>query len=162
MDASHRSDLTRRLVLRGATLGTVTVPVLAACGDDPEAAPSASATSEQPTSTPTRQPSATDSPTPGTGGEVLAETGDIEVGGAVFLDSGIVITQEPAGAFHAFDRTCTHAGCDVTDVQDGAIHCPCHGSQFDVTSGAVLQGPAETPVGSYPVRLEGADLQIRR
>ena len=40
------------------------------------------------------------------------------------------------------------------------VTCPCHGSQFDVTTGKVLRGPAREPVRSYPVRLETGALRV--
>jgi nitrite reductase/ring-hydroxylating ferredoxin subunit len=44
---------------------------------------------------------------------------------------------------------------------DGAtVTCPCHGSQSDVTSGAVLRGPAETRVRSRRVEVQGEDLLV--
>jgi len=45
---------------------------------------------------------------------------------------------------------CTHAGCTV-DFQSGVIACPCHGSEFDANTGAVLRGPAATPLGAKRV-----------
>lgn len=66
------------------------------------------------------------------------------------------------GHLYAFDDTCTHRGCSLAEAElDGTtITCICHGSRFDVTSGALLRGPAERPIGTYPVREEGGDLQI--
>lgn len=54
------------------------------------------------------------------------------------------------GCLYAFDDTCTHRGCSLANGElDGTIvTCACHGSQFDVTSGVVLRGPAEKPVRS--------------
>lgn len=37
---------------------------------------------------------------------------------------------------------------------------PCHRSQFDVTSGAVLRGPAQQPVRSRLVQVDGEDLLV--
>jgi nitrite reductase/ring-hydroxylating ferredoxin subunit len=64
--------------------------------------------------------------------------------------------------FYAFGDTCTHQGCSLADGElDGAtVTCPCHGSQFNVTTGEVLRGPAREPVRSYPVRLEASALKI--
>jgi nitrite reductase/ring-hydroxylating ferredoxin subunit len=64
------------------------------------------------------------------------------------------------GHLYAFDDTCTHAGCSLAKGKlDGTtVTCPCHGSQFDVTSGVVLRGPAARPVRSRVVRVEGEDL----
>jgi nitrite reductase/ring-hydroxylating ferredoxin subunit len=77
---------------------------------------------------------------------------------------GPVAVANAAGTFYAFDDTCTHKRCSLAegDLDGTVVTCICHGSQFDVTTGAVRQGPAETPVGSYPVRVEGSDLQVRR
>lgn len=51
------------------------------------------------------------------------------------------------GQLHAFDDTCTHRACSLAKgTLDGTtVTCPCHGSQFDVTSGAVIRGPAQRP-----------------
>ncbi len=64
------------------------------------------------------------------------------------------------GRLYAFDDTCTHAGCSLADGDlDGTtVTCACHGSQFDVTSGAVLRGPAQRPVRSLRIEMEGEDL----
>jgi nitrite reductase/ring-hydroxylating ferredoxin subunit len=64
------------------------------------------------------------------------------------------------GSLYAFDDTCTHAGCSLAKGKlDGTtVTCPCHGSQFDVTSGAVLRGPASRPVRSRSVKFEGENL----
>jgi len=67
-----------------------------------------------------------------------------------------------AGALYAFGNTCTHQQCPLAkgELEDTTVTCPCHGSQFDVTTGAVLHGPAEDPVGSYPIRVEDDTIQI--
>ena len=66
------------------------------------------------------------------------------------------------GQLHAFDDTCTHAGCSLaTGTLEGTtVICPCHGSQFDVTSGAVVRGPARRPVRSRAVQLDSEDLLL--
>jgi 3-phenylpropionate/trans-cinnamate dioxygenase ferredoxin subunit len=66
------------------------------------------------------------------------------------------------GRLYAFDDTCTHRGCSLaTGKLDGTIvTCPCHRSQFDVTSGAVLHGPATRPVRSHAVQIAGEDLLV--
>ena len=79
----------------------------------------------------------------------------------VFDVEGTTINVSNAGGhLYAFDDTCTHAGCSLADGElDGTtVTCSCHGSRFDITSGAVVRGPAELPVRSRAVRVEGADL----
>ena len=67
------------------------------------------------------------------------------------------------GTFYAFDDTCTHLRCSLAEgeLEETTVICPCHGSEFDVRSGAVLQGPAREPVGVYEARVEGGSLEIR-
>ncbi len=66
------------------------------------------------------------------------------------------------GHLHAFDDTCTHAGCSLAKgkLEGTTVTCACHGSQFEVTSGAVLRGPARRPVRSRLVQVEGEDLLV--
>ena len=66
------------------------------------------------------------------------------------------------GTLHAIDDTCTHRGCSLGDgkLTGSVVRCACHGSQFDVTTGAVVGGPAETPVSSYPTQVVGDDVQV--
>ena len=66
------------------------------------------------------------------------------------------------GALYGFGDTCTHRGCSLAtgEVTGTEIECECHGSVFDMTTGAVVEGPAEDPVGSFPVREDGGAIQI--
>lgn len=66
------------------------------------------------------------------------------------------------GQLHAFDDTCTHKACSFAKgkLEGRTVTCPCHGSQFDVTSGAVLRGPAQRPVRSRLIQVEGDDLLV--
>ena len=66
------------------------------------------------------------------------------------------------GKFYAIDNTCTHMGCSLANGElDGTtVTCPCHGSQFDVTSGAVIRGPASRPERSHAVKVEKEDVLV--
>jgi nitrite reductase/ring-hydroxylating ferredoxin subunit len=66
------------------------------------------------------------------------------------------------GQLHAFDDTCTHKACSLAKGKlDGTtVTCPCHGSQFDVTTGEVLRGPAQQAVRSRLVQIEGESLLV--
>jgi len=61
-----------------------------------------------------------------------------------------IIIRHADRSLTAFSAVCTHAGCTV-DFQSGVIACPCHGSEFDANTGAVLRGPAATPLGAKRV-----------
>jgi nitrite reductase/ring-hydroxylating ferredoxin subunit len=66
------------------------------------------------------------------------------------------------GTFYAFGDTCTHMGCPLAEgeLEETTLTCRCHGSRFDITSGAVLQGPAQEPVETYEMRVERGNLEI--
>lgn len=68
-------------------------------------------------------------------------------------------TERGLAAFH--DR-CTHKGGPLSDgaLACGVVQCPWHGSQFDVSSGAVKQGPAEEPIATYSAVREGSRVAI--
>jgi Rieske Fe-S protein len=81
------------------------------------------------------------------GGTVLGMAADIPVGGGkVFTAAKVVVTQPVKGEFKAFSAVCTHVGCLCNVVANGTINCPCHGSEFKITNGAVVTGPAGGPL----------------
>lgn len=98
----------------------------------------------------------------GTGGSgALAKTSDIPVGGGkVFKDQKVVVTQPTEGTFKAFDALCTHQGCPVGSVADGAIVCPCHNSRFSAADGSVQQGPATEPLAEKQITVTGDEIML--
>ena len=66
------------------------------------------------------------------------------------------------GRLYAIDDACTHTGCSLArgQLNGTMVTCPCHGSQFDVTSGAVIRGPARRPARSRLVQVSGDDFFI--
>src|SRR5262245_15692488 len=60
-------------------------------------------------------------------------------------------------AVYATDNICTHGQARLCDgFLDGhEIECPLHQGKFDVRNGKPLCEPAEEPLRSYPVRLDG-------
>jgi Rieske Fe-S protein len=91
----------------------------------------------------------------------LAKTSEIPVGGGkIFKDQKVVVTQPKQGEFKAFSATCTHRGCTVGSVSDGKIHCPCHGSAFNVTDGSVANGPAAKPLPSQNVTVANGEIKL--
>jgi nitrite reductase/ring-hydroxylating ferredoxin subunit len=84
---------------------------------------------------------------------------DVQVGEMRVFDlSGTKVNVTNAdGRLYAFDDTCTHMGCSLArgELEGTTVTCACHGSQFDVTSGEVLRGPAQRPVRSREVQVDG-------
>jgi Rieske Fe-S protein len=80
-------------------------------------------------------------------GVVLGMAREIPVGGGKIFDAErVVVTQPASGRYRAFSAVCTHVGCLLNRVADGTIDCPCHGSRFRITNGAVVTGPAPEPL----------------
>ncbi|MFJ1802264.1 Rieske (2Fe-2S) protein [Streptomyces sp. NPDC088180] len=97
----------------------------------------------------------------GKGGEALAATADIpEGGGVVFAAQKVVVTQPRPGEFKAFSSLCTHQGCAVKDVANGAITCPCHNSTFDAATGSPTGGPAARPLPAREITVEGDSIRL--
>jgi nitrite reductase/ring-hydroxylating ferredoxin subunit len=78
------------------------------------------------------------------------------------IEGARIAVASVGGSFHAFGDACPHRQCSLAEGKlDGTVvTCPCHGSQFDVTSGERLRGPAVRAVRSYPVSVENGVLQV--
>ena len=178
-DASAGAKATavrRRTVLRAAGVGGAGVAgaaALAACGGSSTppttgGAASSTTTASATSSTASGSSTATGSETPSGSSSAAAPSGtpvktaDVPVGGGVINAQALfVVTQPSAGQFKAFSATCTHQGCAVTKVQNGLIVCPCHNSQFDITSGAPTSGSqAKTPRPGKSATVSGDSVYI--
>src|SRR5262245_60014284 len=67
--------------------------------------------------------------------------------------------------FYAFDDlcTCTDQPCPLSGgLRSGTtIMCQCHGSRFDITTGAVVDGPATGALNIYEVQAAAGSIQVR-
>lgn len=143
------TQVSRRTMTSLASAAGLSLPLLAACSsDDPGTAsdPAGSGASSGGSSG---------------GGGSLASTSDIEVGGGtIFSDEQVVITQPSAGEFKCFNSTCTHQGCQVSDVSDGTINCACHGSSFSIEDGSPQGGPASSPLAEVSITVDGDSITL--
>jgi 3-phenylpropionate/trans-cinnamate dioxygenase ferredoxin component len=66
------------------------------------------------------------------------------------------------GALYAFGDVCTHQGCPLSegDLSGTELECECHGSVFDITTGAVIDGPASRPIEVYAAKEVDGEIQI--
>lgn len=102
---------------------------------------------------------------------VTAPEGTVEVGSASAVGVGkaarlthgsttVIVSQPSSGEYKAFSTVCTHQGCQVQVQDSNRIVCPCHGSEFAVSDGSVVHGPAESPLASYPVQVKGGKIFV--
>jgi nitrite reductase/ring-hydroxylating ferredoxin subunit len=69
------------------------------------------------------------------------------------------------GQLYAFDDLCTCAAgsCPLSGglLTGTTIMCQCHGSEFDITTGAVVSGPASRPLNVYEVKVVDGSVRVR-
>jgi len=88
-----------------------------------------------------------------------------KVGGFEIVDSSagkLIVIREDTDKFAAFSAKCTHRGGIVDyDAEKKQIHCPKHGSRFDAETGAVVKGPADEPLKSYPAASSNSSVTVK-
>ena len=95
----------------------------------------------------------------------VARIGDIAEGGVKVVrieDQAIAIFRIGSGYF-AMDDVCTHDGGPLAEgfIAGDEIECPRHGARFSIRTGEALCLPATSGVTTYPVRIEGDEIQVR-
>jgi 3-phenylpropionate/trans-cinnamate dioxygenase ferredoxin component len=69
------------------------------------------------------------------------------------------------GHLYAFDDlcTCSDQACPLSGglLRETTLMCQCHGSRFEITTGAVINGPATEALNVYEVREAHGSIQIR-
>jgi Rieske Fe-S protein len=151
----------RRWLLQGG-VGVAAAVVLAGCGDEtsPAGGSGSPTTPEEDTGEGGGGGGGEGGGEGGGGGTELGSAADVAVGsGAIFAAQQVVVTQPTEGEFRAFDTTCTHQGCPVSEVTD-TINCNCHGSAFALEDGSVVSGPATQPLGSKQVTVEDGTILL--
>ncbi len=93
-----------------------------------------------------------------------AKVGELAPGEMKVIEAGdqAIVLVNVDGKLYALDNECTHAGCDLADgeLDENTLECSCHGSRFNVVTGAVENPPADEPVPTYAVNIEGDDVLI--
>lgn len=94
----------------------------------------------------------------------VARTADVPPGTmqAVRVGRKAVLLANVDGTFYAIAGLCTHQQGPLAEgsLWGAVVTCPYHGGQFDVRTGAVVDGPPPCPAVCYPVRIEGDMIQI--
>lgn len=64
---------------------------------------------------------------------------------------------------YATSNVCSHAFALLSDgwLEGILIECPLHGAQFEITSGEVVQGPADCPITVFETKVEGGQVLVR-
>lgn len=79
------------------------------------------------------------------------------------IDGARIAVANLNGKYFGFNDICPHRGCSLVEgkLEGSTLICPCHGSQFDVTNGALLKGPATTGIDAYELEVVGNELTLK-
>ncbi|HPX85408.1 MAG TPA: Rieske (2Fe-2S) protein [Candidatus Hydrogenedentes bacterium] len=77
------------------------------------------------------------------------------------LGRHVAIIKNPDSSFRAMEGGCKHQNADLTTgkVSNGIVTCSWHGWQYDIESGACVQGGSAS-LRPYACRVEGDDILI--
>ena len=66
------------------------------------------------------------------------------------------------GAIYAIVDACSHDGgmLGFGELDGQHLVCPRHGALFDVSTGEAVTPPATLPIRTYPVRVQGDEVQV--
>jgi 3-phenylpropionate/trans-cinnamate dioxygenase ferredoxin subunit len=80
----------------------------------------------------------------------------------VEIDGVPVCLAKSEGEIFAISDICSHADIALSEgeVGEGTIECWLHGSRFDLRSGQPTGLPANRPVPTYPVKIDGDDVLV--
>ena len=81
--------------------------------------------------------------------------------GATVAGRQILITMV-YGQYYAFEAHCSHAKQSLATgrLKDYEISCPLHGAKFDIRTGACTKAPADKPIQTFSVLLEGGKVCV--
>ncbi|OGD87405.1 hypothetical protein A2870_01520 [Candidatus Curtissbacteria bacterium RIFCSPHIGHO2_01_FULL_41_11] len=67
------------------------------------------------------------------------------------------------GKIYATSNICTHEQCELDEnhlMHGEVVECTCHGSQFNVKTGANVLPPAAEPLKTFEVSVEGDEVFV--
>lgn len=53
-----------------------------------------------------------------------------------------ILIRKTNNEIHFYQAKCSHLGCQIEQITDGVMICPCHGSKYNL-EGDVIKGPAK-------------------
>ena len=94
----------------------------------------------------------------------VAKVSDVPAGEIIGVDiaGNKVAIANVDGEFYAFDSECSHAAgwLHMGFLEGLNVQCPVHFAEFDMRTGKPMEPPASAPIATYPVRVQGDDLEV--
>lgn len=95
----------------------------------------------------------------------VAALGDLQDGKPLRVEvkGTPVMVLRQGDEIRAVGATCPHLSgpLDEGTIDGSTVTCPWHGSVFSLADGALIHGPALTPIAAYEVRVENGQVAIR-
>lgn len=81
----------------------------------------------------------------------------------VMVDNDPVALFKVEGKIYATTNICPHEECELDQnhlMHGDVVECTCHGSRFNIKTGANTLPPAAEPLKTYQVSVEGEDVFV--
>jgi nitrite reductase/ring-hydroxylating ferredoxin subunit len=89
----------------------------------------------------------------------IASAKDIQPGSMIGVTAKgkDILVANVAGKYYAIGNVCMHEGCTLSDgtLTGDKVECPCHGSTYDVKTGAFVKGPTTKGEPSFKLTVKG-------
>jgi len=79
------------------------------------------------------------------------------------VEDKVILTTRVEGKVYAVDGICTHQYAKLAegDTEGYLVYCNLHFACFDMRTGEALEGPTDTPLGTYEVKESGGSVWIK-
>lgn len=93
------------------------------------------------------------------GWHLIGPVGDVKPGKPerrMLGEVPLLVVRDEDGTVHVLADRCSHLSGPLSEgaVADGCVSCPWHGSEFRLSDGAVVRGPATAPQPCFETRTE--------
>lgn len=72
----------------------------------------------------------------------------------IVIEDKVILVTRAEGTVYAVDGICTHQYAKLADgdTEGHLVYCDLHFACFDIRTGEALEGPTDTPLGTYVVK----------
>jgi len=123
--------------------------ILPACGGDSPTSPDSPSTGNTALAVVSGSVAGRTVTVPAGSSSALGAVGSAALVTAAIQPGSFLVSRASQTTFTVLTAICTHEGCTVDQFNGTLFVCPCHNSKY-TTAGAVANGPAARPLGTFP------------